>query len=637
MFIVARAHWRILRQSSHRTFTTTLPSFGQVNPALNLDPSLQALLRDVDISLTRHKVPAPSHRELDVIPPEFIEDNTIVAMNSEHSEQEDFLDRKSPAAIFGSHRIGAVVLPLEMQNSINLLISESDKSVLHNDAKRLFQADGIDNENAEWGTVYDTRYRSRKQASRHSERDGTAFASIALPAHYSATLAVLTHVKHRLGPEWTVSKVIDWGAGTGSGLWASAHTFQRNHEASKDVEGLEIAGSSLQTYIGIEKREGLASIGKRLLRNIKNDNLTVLWQKAFHENNRMTRELGRDTVALSAFNLSSQPTNLARKSLVKEMWDSGAHTVILIDHNTPSGFENIAEARELLLKMGRKEIEDPSTQWPIRGSHVVAPCPHDGECPLHHPGSTRLVCGFSQRLQRPSFIRLTKHSTVGHEDTGYSYIVIQRGQRPARPNRKLGRIGVVGKRELDKRSESQTVTKELGLHTEDNVDELLAEASVVEDVIPSTSDSNPLHIPFDDKLQAELRQEAYSWPRLVFTPLKKSGHIILDACTPEGKIMRLTIPKSQGKQPYHDARKSSWGDIFPHEPKNKPQERYQPRRAKRQGGTTAVRGYDIGKRRAGKEKVPVSYEGLSEALKETRKKSKRDRVIQGGRALDYKG
>jgi len=96
--------------------------------------------------------------------------------------------------------------------------------------------------------------------------------------------------------------------------------------------------------------------------------------------------------------------------------------------------------------------------------------------------------------------------------------------------------------------------------------------------------------------------------------------------------MRLTVPKSQGKQPYYDARKSNWGDIFPHEPKNPPQERYQPRRAKRVGGTTAVKGSDIGKR-TGKtfkeekpQKSPVSYEGLSENLKETRKKSKRDRV-----------
>jgi ribosomal protein RSM22 (predicted rRNA methylase) len=41
-----------------------------------------------------------------------------------------------------------------------------------------------------------------------------------------------------------------------------------------------------------------------------------------------------------------------------------------------------------------------------------------------------------------------------------------------------------------------------------------------------------------------------------------------------GAISRLTIPHSQGKQPYYDARKSSWGDMFPHHPKNKVIVRY---------------------------------------------------------------
>jgi ribosomal protein RSM22 (predicted rRNA methylase) len=35
-------------------------------------------------------------------------------------------------------------------------------------------------------------------------------------------------------------------------------------------------------------------------------------------------------------------------------------------------------------------------------------------------------------------------------------------------------------------------------------------------------------------LQHVFREEAFAWPRLVFPPLKKSGHIILDACTAEG-------------------------------------------------------------------------------------------------------
>lgn len=97
-------------------------------------------------------------------------------------------------------------------------MAEADKQTLHSDAKRLFQMEGVSRD-AEWNSNFDTKYRSRIQASRHSDRDGTAFASIALPAHYSAIRAVLTHVSHRLGPDWSVSRVIDWGTATGSGLW----------------------------------------------------------------------------------------------------------------------------------------------------------------------------------------------------------------------------------------------------------------------------------------------------------------------------------------------------------------------------------------------------------------------------------
>ena len=135
-------------------------------------------------------------------------------------------------------------------------------------------------------------------------------------------------------------------------------------------------------------------------------------------------------------------------------------------------------------------------------------------------------------------MRKTKHLKVGHEDIGYSYVVIQRGNRP-------------------------THNKPEGLAKDIPEEEPLSNGE-------------------------EIRKEAYTWPRLIFPPLKRSGHVILDGCTNEGgftldllsyhytdtntgEIMRMTIPRSQGKQPYYDARKSSWGDIFPHKPKNAPQ------------------------------------------------------------------
>ncbi|KAG2184542.1 hypothetical protein INT43_000451, partial [Umbelopsis isabellina] len=141
--------------------------------------------------------------------------------------------------------------------------------------------------------------------------------------------------------------------------------------------------------------------------------------------------------------------------------------------------------------------------------HVVAPCPHDKPCPLFRGEPLqpdRDWCHFSQRVERPKFLMKTKHSKVNIEDAKYSYVVLRRGPRPSVTNAE----------------------------------------------------------------QEDLETEAYSWPRLITPPLKKNKHVIMDVCSPEGEIQRMIIPKSQGKIPYRDARKSAWGDLFPHTSKNPP-------------------------------------------------------------------
>jgi ribosomal protein RSM22 (predicted rRNA methylase) len=123
----------------------------------------------------------------------------------------------------------------------------------------------------------------------------------------------------------------------------------------------------------------------------------------------------------------------------------------------------------------------------------------------------------------------------------------------------------------------------------------------------------------EEAVEEQLRAEAYHWPRLIFPPLKKGGHIILDSCTPEGHIMRLTIPRSQGKQEYYDARKSDWGDIFPHPPKNRPQVRVSGSRAGKDGPL----GNDIGKRKRRNDVDQNSYGKLSESIKGSQQERKR--------------
>lgn len=87
--------------------------------------------------------------------------------------------------------------------------------------------------------------------------------------------------------------------------------------------------------------------------------------------------------------------------------------------------------------------------------------------------------------------------------------------------------------------------------------------------------------------------------------------------------MRLTIPKSQGKQPYYDARKSSWGDIFPHPPKNPGQERVVVRAV--DGTAKPVEGDHIGKNKATKEPSANSIKRAARMTNEVREAKKKNR------------
>ena len=60
-------------------------------------------------------------------------------------------------------------------------------------------------------------------------------------------------------------------------------------------------------------------------------NVSVSWQKTFHEEDKSPRNESSDVLALSAFMLSSLPTPVARKQVVKEMWESGANMIVSFD------------------------------------------------------------------------------------------------------------------------------------------------------------------------------------------------------------------------------------------------------------------------------------------------------------------
>ena len=61
-----------------------------------------------------------------------------------------------------------------------------------------------------------------------------------------------------------------------------------------------------------------------------------------------------------------------------------------------------------------------------------------------------------------------------------------------------------------------------------------------------------------------MQTDAYAWPRLLRPPLKKGGHVTMDACCASGDLRRFTLPRSAGRQAYQDARKALHGELYAH-------------------------------------------------------------------------
>ncbi|KAJ9052881.1 37S ribosomal protein S22 [Entomophthora muscae] len=139
-------------------------------------------------------------------------------------------------------------------------------------------------------------------------------------------------------------------------------------------------------------------------------------------------------------------------------------------------------------------------------SHIMGPCAQDKGCPL---ANTSKFCHFQQQLQRPRFMMDVKGSKSNQEFANYSYIILRKGPRPTLP---------------------QKIT---------------------------------------DTLSYE--QSSYHWGRIVDKPSKRGKHIKLNTCSPDGVLFEdSAITKAQGDQIFRDARKASWGDLFPHKAKTSP-------------------------------------------------------------------
>ncbi|KAL8671672.1 MAG: hypothetical protein Q9168_003820 [Polycauliona sp. 1 TL-2023] len=401
--------------------------------------------------------------------------------------------------------------------------------------------------------------------SNMSEMEANAYLAAIMPGAYATTFSSLIEVRKRLGPQWLQDllrqeggpKILDAGAG-GAGVLAWREILRSEWElmhpaANIGTQRIPFGKSTVVT--------GSSSLRHRS--SVLLDNTTFLPRLPDYnpsiDHPSLDQERGsprkRYDVILAPYTLWTLQQDHMRKAQVQNLWSLLKPTggvLIIIEKGVPRGFELVAGAREVLLK---HHIASPGdTQYenridePAEGRYrqketgmIVAPCTSHGKCPMYlFAGKSvgrRDYCHFSQRYIRPPFLqRIVGQKHRNHEDIRYSFVAVQRG--------------------VDQR---QIHGIEQGQVAEDNAFAGYGGEAAIQraDEIESSAEHATL-----DGAGSSVPVNPLSFPRILLPPLKKRGHIILDACTPAGKIERWTVPRSYGKRAYNDARKARWGDLW---------------------------------------------------------------------------
>jgi ribosomal protein RSM22 (predicted rRNA methylase) len=233
------------------------------------------------------------------------------------------------------------------------------------------------------------RYRDPRPAASPILATPTAIAAYAayrMPATWAAARQALAALAER-APEFRPGTLLDVGGGTGAALWAAAGTFPSLTDAAvlDQVDGALTLGRTLA-----------ASSAQAAVRDAQWRQTTFAPQDALG---------GADLVTVAY--VLSELSEADQASLIERVAED-SNAVAVLEPGTPGGYRRVLAARESLIAAGLT---------------VLAPCPHQGACPL---ADGRDWCHFSARVHRSPLHRRLKGGDLDHEDEKFSYVVALR-------------------------------------------------------------------------------------------------------------------------------------------------------------------------------------------------------------------
>ncbi|GAA0166245.1 chaperone [Lithospermum erythrorhizon] len=398
---------------------------------------------------------------------------------------------------------------------------------------------------------------------KYSDDETNAYVASRMPAVYSALYRVLSEVSRRL-PGFSPTKVLDFGAGTGSALWAMREVWPR----------------SLERVNLIEPSQSMQRAGLRLIKDLKNLPIIQSYPSIQELTQNIRKTERKHDIVIASYVLGEIPSFKDRISIVRQLWDLTQDVLVLVEPGTPQGSKIISHMRSHILWMEKRrsrkvEIALSKASKDLMtmksGAFIVAPCPHDGRCPLEN---TDKYCHFVQRLERTTSQRAYKRSKGGalrgFEDEKFSYVAFKRGERPREPWPLDGMEFETLKEEHAKRNpEDLEIDDEDQFESEDEdskdaIVPVSYESDIVEgDMVTENDESNE-----DDK-EVPSADLGSGWGRIIYSPLRRGKRVEMDICRAldrdgiEGSFDRIVVTKSKNPTLHHQARRSLWGDLWP--------------------------------------------------------------------------
>ena len=353
-------------------------------------------------------------------------------------------------------------------------------------------------------------------APRYTDSEVSQYAATRLPCTFASLHRVFAELA-TLRPGARPASLLDWGAGPGTAALAAASVWP----------------NALHTVVHVEQSGAMLSLA---------DTLRSAWEgneapppPTVHSSVLRLRgpAFHRSFDLVVASYALGEASEAEQAGLLRRLWAHTRSFLIIIEPGTPKGSAIVRAARRRVLGIAAKAGRGAGVESErklLDTASVVAPCPHDGPCPMD--ADPLSWCHFTVRVHRPREARLAKGGASrpagSFQDERFSYVVLQRGERAGDHTLRLGGDAALG---------------------------------------AAYADDRDVDAPSPEALAHAVRNAASGWGRLVRPPRPRARHVVLDLCARSGQLERRIVAPSHDARlmpgAYRQARKARWGDTWP--------------------------------------------------------------------------